>query len=864
MNRTFIIADNLVNDYCGQRERYLSNNVHIGEREAEFLFGADEAEKTGPVPLFLKKQLEMADSQVIFLRDSYDPSDEIDLNSLERLGQHCVVASSGEEFVPTIKKLVNDGIAIDGKAMVFPFGPIRKALRDFTGIDIGQFDPSAHQAMEVRFLLIGFHTERRIFSMANALRNLFGFEQVAVFSHFMGSANKEAHYKALQYQYPDNFIQVLTSTSALAAYLGQNLSYLSRFGLESVRIEPKDLRNGLASSQQKIIETICMPWTEVHLKALGNGYSGSLLLLADGKQGTSKTEPKVLKIDEHFPIRLEIKGYNRVKNFLGKHIPAQSFPVTSGKYSGIGMELASMGGTPSTLQELLLKVASEESLNAFLKTLDQVLSLLSERLYNNTRTIRRIAPYRHFKLHLAQQAQWLDTNLKNIQAHPNEEVFVSGEAVRKIFDVIRKNNDVVLCDTCLAHGDLNLANILSDNKGNIWTIDWTYTRLHPIATDFAKLENDFKFVVTGELCVNDLAKLQLLEEYLLNTPLPVPVYELPDHLDFVRENLQFKKIYLPVRELRMAYFQLQGEEDWLIYKIALLRFSLHTLSFDQSLDQGECGPAQLWYALVSVEILLFLLVGDDFHLKIRSERPVDYPTRFRIPIDQANWKVDCKDYQPPYYTAAEVLENDRLLNPKGEADPEDQWNFEVPVTWGREFVRGTDSKPLNPSGRTGIEGRGSLWLWGSNPMLFLCPIFYNKETGTLECLMNINESGAAIISVHFRRGESFQEAIIRSEEKINFQWTAFYHQQMHEGYFYDHRQTDHAWVDAKAYSVFITDESILRREQSADFKWRPVNHQLINGLHSNYANLLRNSLKELHADGLFADQHILNILEKTA
>jgi hypothetical protein len=118
------------------------------------------------------------------------------------------------------------------------------------------------------------------------------------------------------------------------------------------------------------------------------------------------------------------------------------------------------------------------------------------------------------------------------------------------------------------------------------------------------------------------------------------------------------------------------------YKISLLRYALHTLSFDKTIDQGECSPPQLWYVLLSVEALCFQLVADDYHLQIRSERPKDYPERQRIQIDLANWRVDAKDYNPPYYVSPEILNKSSDTAIGKLFDSEDQWQFDDFIDWG--------------------------------------------------------------------------------------------------------------------------------------------------------------------------------------
>ena len=64
--------------------------------------------------------------------------------------------------------------------------------------------------------------------------------------------------------------------------------------------------------------------------------------------------------------------------------------------------------------------------------------------------------------------------------------------------------------------------------------------------------------------------------------------ELPDHLGFAKWDLRFRKILAAVRIIRRAYFSLKQIEDWVVYRIALLRYAAHTLSFDKRRGRGEC------------------------------------------------------------------------------------------------------------------------------------------------------------------------------------------------------------------------------------------------------------------------------------
>ena len=99
--------------------------------------------------------------------------------------------------------------------------------------------PEKNSLANIRFLLMGFHTERRVLATANTLRNLFQFPQVAVFSHFLASFNKEQHFTSLRYQYPDSLIQVLNNVSELESYLQGDLSCLHPFHLAGGQYQPQ-------------------------------------------------------------------------------------------------------------------------------------------------------------------------------------------------------------------------------------------------------------------------------------------------------------------------------------------------------------------------------------------------------------------------------------------------------------------------------------------------------------------------------------------------------------------------------------------------------------------------------------------------
>ncbi len=311
-----------------------------------------------------------------------------------------------------------------------------------------------------------------------------------------------------------------------------------------------------------------------------------------------------------------------------------------------------------------------------------------------------------------------------------------------------------------------------------------------------------------------------------------------------------------MRKIRQTCFDLKVGDDWLVYRTALLRYALHTLSFDKRRGRGECEPPQLMHALYSVEALVFDLVADDFHLRIRAERPLSYPPRQRISIDEAPWMLDCAEYDPPYYVAPEVLENDRCAKPGGWADPEkidlegQEWNA------GSSKYKADDGRPLNPRGRTGIAGRGLLGRWGANAAVAATIVRTHSESGFIEILLGGKEDR---LDLSLPKGfvlpdESSEDAVSRVlERECAWRPDSVEGTPVFDGYTFDPRQTDHAWVESRSFLfVAAADDVPGRFEPGGEFdeiKWWPLDAKTVNRVPSGQARMIRESLKKLMGTG---------------
>jgi thiamine kinase-like enzyme len=131
------------------------------------------------------------------------------------------------------------------------------------------------------------------------------------------------------------------------------------------------------------------------------------------------------------------------------------------------------------------------------------------------------------------------------------------------------------------HGDLNGANVIIDERDNVWLIDFFHTHRGHVLKDFAKLENDLLYIYTPIESEADLIKAYAFSDFLLSFEHPFKnLPELPSEF----KGTQFEKTYASICHIRKkAGNQLGNDCDnahiqWLIPQ---LRYAVHTIGFDE-------------------------------------------------------------------------------------------------------------------------------------------------------------------------------------------------------------------------------------------------------------------------------------------
>ena len=841
-----IIGDGLTNEILSPQHQYQSSKGNVGQREIALLLGKGKTFGDGPLPAFFRSAAAARAAgesvDLLLLRPTSDASKR----------DEAATGSGPDDFVEPIADLARDAVVIDTEPDLIPWQSLMERVESLAGIDPTS---AASQAADVRFLVVGCHTDQRVLAIASFLREVLGFSEVAVSSHLVGSATQEAHLATLRHYLPAIGVRVLLDLEETAEYVKIAADELARFAARPCEIQPAEAVEAMDDHQRRIVELLCLHWTKAHLRPLAGGYSGSLLYIADGWKGDARTEPMVLKIDALQQMRSELDGYYQVKDFFGKNVPTFGYPVTQGEALGVGMDLAAMEGSPETLQDTFEEAEDDESVSHFMLRLDKALSLLSEKLYRNTSETAWVVPYRAFGLHAEAQLDYLRRNTTIISQYLEDEGLseadVNAEQLAKVIRLVTANEDGVDSELCLVHGDLNFANVICDEGNNVWFIDWTHCGIMPIELDFAKLESDVKFVMTKTFDVEDLPRLRAFEEYLLAHRIPADADGLPETLKFAKWDLRFRKILEAVRRIRTALFALKGGDDWLVYRTALLRYAMHTLSFDKRRQRGECDLPQLVHALYSVQTLTFDLVADDFHLRIRAERPASYPPRQRRSIDEGPWVLDSPNYDPPYHVDPTVLANDSSKVPDGWADPEDVASIRDELASREAKHRDDLGRPLNPRGRTGIEGRGLLGYWGSNLSVAAVVIRKNRAE-ELEILLGQGEDETKLEMAKgfVHTGETPGECLQRVlGAETGWAPATVPDEVVFEGYTFDPRQTDHAWVESR---VFLLDPGENSAPESLDpggefdeVRWWPLTAETINKVPSGTARFIREAVTAL-------------------
>lgn len=607
---TIIIGDSLTNDFFDPGFSHVK--VNVGKPEIDRLMGSDESYGNGPLPSYMQEAARVGISNnihTILLRDLHDPEDNKQQVELMRYGRHNIEGTPGAEFIDPIQSIVPASSVINTQTLAMPMIPFHNEMERILGKSI--FELTEEERGNVQFVLTGGYTDIRILDTARKLRNDYAFSNVLVCPHLVGSANQDGHIHALKSGFPDALVSVIPSLEQMAILSGVRQEVLNVHLYSSCQIVPEDLEESLSTEERTILERLFLFFDSVQLQTLSGGWSGSRLYISDGTKRGGKTQSEIVKIDSHEQMHRELMGYYLVKDFLGKHVPTFSTPVTEGESTGVKMELASMQGSPETFQSIFEGIDDEAELELFLEKLQTALDILSKRLYKNTKKNKEVRVIESLGFNKAREQRIIAESIDSLlgAGSSSEDVLKISEDVSvsnptSSYGVLLNDELITKTDVCLAHRDLNLANIIGDAVNNTWFIDWVSAGEYMMETDFAKLENDVKFIISKNFKEKDLPNLYKLERFMLQVFDLPEVNQLSPELSFVKEDLRFKKVYSSVQLIRKKLKAAKESENFDLYKLILLRSSRPTIGYNVNEGKGECDIPQLKYALLSTSLIV--------------------------------------------------------------------------------------------------------------------------------------------------------------------------------------------------------------------------------------------------------------------
>lgn len=242
------------------------------------------------------------------------------------------------------------------------------------------------------------------------------------------------------------------------------------------------------------------------------------------------------------------------------------------------------------------------------------------------------------------------------------------------------------------------------------------------------------------------------------------------------------------------------------------------------------------------------------HEKARREKGLGYPDRFPVPDEKVLWSTEYPEYQPPYHIDDHVLSHiEGKEGGLGWAHSEDVSQVDLNTLESYEGHIDFDEKgrPLNPHGRTGIEGRGLLGKWGPN---FTADSIITRELadGSTEILLIKRDNQQwALPGGIVDKGEKLSATAARElneETGVNVDMSTAV--EVYKGYVDDPRNTDNAWFETSAYHIHLTLEQTSNMRPKAgddaiDVQWVVVTDELVGNLYANHGELVEAALKNI-------------------
>lgn len=255
-----------------------------------------------------------------------------------------------------------------------------------------------------------------------------------------------------------------------------------------------DAAEPVSDAWERIIRSTFADEARVKLRRLTGGFMASTFATDTHDRHGRRTLPSVLKISPRAVTAREEAAYRQyVRPFILNNATVLMAQAVHGEYAGLRYNFLGITGAESQLQPLESLYVGDtpaEATTAIRQTLTNVL-----RPWYGQAVVAPVHPFADHDPRVlftglpavAKEVLGIDLSAPHIDCPPlGRSVLNPYHFLQHRWDALR--GYTASWSTSITHGDLNLNNVLVDERRNIYVIDFSETRVRNVAADFARLE----------------------------------------------------------------------------------------------------------------------------------------------------------------------------------------------------------------------------------------------------------------------------------------------------------------------------------------------------------------------------------------
>jgi|JI9StandDraft_1071089.scaffolds.fasta_scaffold00269_36 protein-tyrosine phosphatase/nicotinamidase-related amidase len=581
MKQSILITQCLQNDFTKLIGKFdgIPNLLHVGFEEARRLLS--EKVEEGPVTTVMDwaYHTPAENLNIIHIRDWHNPDDPLQKDHLAQFGNHCIQNTEGAEFVFAKSILPGRSHHIVNAS----------GLNDFVNTNLEEL-LSPYKSEPVKVGLMGVWTEAKVTFLAYDLKTRYPNFEIAVCSALCASSSRTMHFISLDQLTSILGVKVFSSVGDFTNFLTGTLPKIEHKiqDKKAIQLKFSDPNYSVSDVDTQILLYLYRDAKEVEFLCLDGGFSGNVVLKARAMDKFGHYQvPTVIKIGKRELIAKERASFEKIQEVLGNNAPSIVDFAELEDRGAIKYRYAAMlDNGVKTFQKYYGVVDDIEKIKhkleiVFRKQLGRLYDASSNEKLNLLEYYEYSNKYASSIRKKVESIIGTTANGHTLNLHGFTFPNVCHFYERELSGL--KENITPYHYVSYLHGDLNGANIIIDAQENVWLIDFFHTHKGHILKDLIKLENDILYIF---MTINSLDEFKeavqlidiILEVQNLGEPLEL---SLKDNFKYP----QIAKAFETIAIMRSYYPDLiHTDRDPYQLFVGLMRYSMHTLSFDESND----------------------------------------------------------------------------------------------------------------------------------------------------------------------------------------------------------------------------------------------------------------------------------------